>query len=136
MTLTVTITDHLQIAGANAAWIAANNPEQVDAQAYLQSVLESACLSYASQFSVDRVTSGDFVLRFEPAEFAAITVAAKTDETVAGFLAATRENPTVRLADARVTEGLAYLVAQGLLTQERADAITFYPIPVKPDPVA
>lgn len=132
MTITVTITDKLQEAGANAAWIAAGNPDQADAQAYLQAVLESACLSYASQFSVDRVTSGDFVLRFKADEYAAITTAAETDTAVAGFLSATRETPTVRLADDRVTQGLAYLVAQGLLAQERADEAAFYPIPVKP----
>lgn len=133
--ITVTITDKLQEAGANAAWIATNNPDQADAQAYLQAVLESACLSYASQFSVDRVTSGDFVLRFTGAEFSAITAAAETDETIVSFLSATRANPTVRLADPLVTGGLDYLVSEGLLTRERADAIAFYPIPVKPEEV-
>lgn len=132
--ITVTITDKLQEAGANAAWIAANNPEQADAQAYLQAVLESACISYASQFSVDRVTSGEFVLRFKPEEYAGIALAAETDVVVKGFLDATRINPTVRLADQQVVQGLAYLVQSGLITEERSAEIAFYPIPSKPEP--
>ena len=127
--ITVTITDKLQEAGATAAAI---DTGAESAQSYLQSVLESACLSYASQFSVDRVTSGEFVLRFTGEEFTAITEAAQTDESVAGFLAATRAHPTVRLADPVVAGGLAYLVSQGLLTQARADEVAFYPIPTAP----
>lgn len=134
MSITITISDHLQIAGANAAWIAANNAEQADAQAYLQAVLESACISYASQFSVDRVTSGEFVLRFKPEEYAGVAQAAETDVVVKGFLDATRINPTVRLADQQVVQGLAYLVQSGLITEERSAEIAFYPIPSKPEP--
>ncbi len=135
MTLTVHITDHLQMAGATAAWIAANHPDQADAQAYLQRVVEEACTSYASQFDVDRITSGDFVLRFTAAEHASITIAAQADATLRGFLDAVRATPTVRLAGAQVTSGLAYLVNAGLLTPERAAEVAFYPIPVQPDPV-
>lgn len=136
--ITVTITDHLQISGANAAWVAGNNQDQADAQAYLQSVLEQACVSYASQFSVDRITSGEFVLRFKPEEFAGINLAAETDQQINGFLQATKQNPTVRLADPLVTNALDYLVAIGMLTAERAAEISFYPVPVKsvvPEPV-
>ena len=131
MSITITVSDHLQISGANAAWIAANNAGQPDAGAYLQAVIEDACKSYASQFSVDRVSSGEFVLRFDPAEFAAVTEASKTDEHIAGFLAATRAKPTVRLADEQTVQSLDYLVSVGLLTRERANKIAFFEIPVK-----
>jgi hypothetical protein len=136
MTITVTISEHLHIAGANAAWIAANNQDQADAQAYLQRVVEDACASYAIQFDVARVPSGEFVLRFTGDEHANIKAAAETDPMLQGFLDAARRTPIVRLTDQQVTVGLAYLVSLGLLTPERAQAIAFYPIPVKPEPVA
>ena len=132
-TITVTISEKLHVAGATAAWIAANNPDLPDAQAYLQKLVEDSCRSYASQFSVDRITSGEFVLRFTGQEIAAVAAAAESDATIAEFLAATRAHPTVRLADPLVAGGLEYLVAKKLLTQVRADAIGFYPLPVKPE---
>jgi hypothetical protein len=135
-TITITVTDKLQIAGANYAWIAAGNPDQADAQAYLQAVIDEACRSYAVQGGVDRISSGEFVLRFTGSEFAAINAAAAADPLIAGFLAATRATPTVRLATQQTVDGLAYLVAIGLLTQKRSDEIGFYPIPVKPEPEA
>ena len=131
-TLTVTISDKLQVAGAMAAWIVSNNPDYPDAQAYLQRLLEDSCKSYASQFSVDRITSGEFVLRFTGTEIAVITSEAENDATIAKFLDATRANATVRLADSLVAGGLQYLVEKQLLTQDRVDVIGFYPLPEKP----
>jgi len=133
-TITVTITDKLQIAGANHAWIA-SDANHADAQAYLQSIIQNACISYAVNGKVDSISSGEFVLRFSNEEFSSINAACATDPIVAGFLAAAKSWPTIRLAAAQTLEGLAYLVQVGLLTQKRSDEIGFYPIPVKPSAI-
>lgn len=70
-------------------------------------------------------------LRFNPNEFAAVTEESKTNEHIAGFLAATRATPTVRLADEQTVQSLDYLVAVGFLTRERANKIGFFEIQVK-----
>ncbi len=124
MSITVTISERDQLAGAGAAAVAAG---AVSTQAYLQQVLENACLSYRDSFAVDRVTSSDFIYRFTAAEFAAINASA--DPVLQGFVAEVKAAPYVWLAAQLVIDGINYCVAGGYLTQARADEILFYPIP-------
>jgi len=124
MSITVTISERLQLAGAGAAAVAAG---AASTQAYLQQVLEGACLSYRDQFAVDRVTSSDFIYRFTPAEFSAIN--SSSDPVLQGFVAEVKAAPYVWLGAQQVIDGVNYCVAQGYLTQARADEILFYPVP-------
>jgi hypothetical protein len=121
------------IAAAAAAYNAAlptppegEAPATLTPEQYAQMVMDGAADSYVTQFSVGTIFSADFVLRFTAEENAAITAAAATDELVAGFLTQVRATPTVRLYSDVVVQGLAYLVAQNLITQERADVIGAY----------
>ena len=133
--ITVTISDTLREQGCQAAANAFNaaNPDQwVSAEEYLQSVIDSAALSYANQYKVGVISSGAFVLRFTPSEYAGIETASITDPIIAGFLARVQESNEVVLYADEVTQGLGYLVAQGLLTAERAAEILAYTVPVNP----
>lgn len=137
--ITITITDTLQQQGAQAATNLFNqaNPDQyLTAEQYCQMVMSGACASYADQFKVGIISSGAFVLRFLPAEYAAIEAAGATDPIVAGFMARVIESTEVVLYAPEVVDGLGYLVAQELLTQERADAILAYSVPINPAPPA
>jgi hypothetical protein len=124
MSITITISERLQLAGAGAAAVNAN---AVSTQAYLQQVLEGACLSYRDQFAVDRITSSDFIYRFTAQEFASIN--ASTDPVLQGFVAEVKAAPYVWLGAQQVIDGVNYCVTKGYLTQPRADAILFYPVP-------
>ncbi len=128
MSLATTITDSLQLAGVTAMAndYRARTGESVTDEEYLQSQVEAVCLGYASAYQIGVIFSADFVLRFTPEENAAITAAAATDELVAGFFTQVRATPTVRLYSDVVVQGLAYLVSQNLITQERADVLEAY----------
>lgn len=128
MSITVVISERLQLAGAGAAAVSAG---AVSTEVYLQQILEGACLSYRDQFAVDRITSSDFIYRFTPTEFAAIN--ASTDTVFQGFVAAVKSAPYVWLGAQQVIDGINYCVSTGYLTQPRADAILFYPIPSPTD---
>lgn len=136
MTITVTLTDPLQLAGAQAAtdaFNAATSPNAdgtpatpITAQQYVQQAMERAALSWRDQYAVDRVTSGAFVLRFTQAEYDAISTAAQTDPAVAGFMQRVNESPFVWLGSAEVQQAMAYVVSLGLVTQARADEVLAY----------
>ena len=128
MSITVVISERLQLAGAGAAAVSA---EAVSTQDYLQQILEGACLSYRDQLAVDRVTSSDFIYRFTAQEFAAINTS--TDPVLQGFVTEVKAAPYVWLGAQQVIDGVNYCVATGYLTQVRADEILFYPVP---EPVA
>jgi len=134
--ITIIIDNALREAGIAAAAAAYNaalptppegeQPATLTPEQYVQRIMDGAADSYVTQFSVGTIFSADFVLRFTPEENAAITAAAATDEMVAGFLTQVRATPTVRLYSDVVVQGLAYLVSQNLITQERADVIGAY----------
>ena len=124
MSITVTISERLQLAGAGAAAVAAG---AVSTQAYLQQMLENFCLINRDSFAVDRVTSSDFIYRFTAQEFAAIN--ASTDPVLQGFVAEVKAAPYVWLGAQQVIDGVNYCVTKGYLTQARADVILFYPVP-------
>jgi hypothetical protein len=126
--ITVTITDARQLAAVDAdqAQHGSNFPDAATPEAYLQARVEEWLNSWADAYNVGTIFSADFVLRFTAEENAAITAAAATDELVAGFLTQVRATPTVRLYSDTVVQGLAYLVSQNLITQERADVILAY----------
>jgi hypothetical protein len=128
MTLNVSISDALQLAGvtATANEYRARTGEPVTDEQYLQSQVEAVCLGYASAYRIGIVSSGDFVLRFTADEYRDITAAGLTDPVVAGFMARVRESQDVVLYSDEVTTGMQYLAAQSLLTAERASEIAAY----------
>jgi hypothetical protein len=109
-----------------AVEIAAEQTGAASAQEYLQSRVQALCDEIVTQYSVGTIFSADFVLRFTPEENGAINAAAATDPMIADWLAQVRATPTVRLYSDTVVQGLAYLVAQNLITQARADVIGAY----------
>lgn len=126
MTITVTISEQIQLAGAGAA---AKAESATSTQAYLQSVLEKACLSWRDEFAVDRITSSAFVMRFPVQAYTNIIDASATDPMLAGFVQAVDAVPYVWLAAQQVIDGVNYCVAGGFITQAEADAILNYPVP-------
>lgn len=138
MTITVTITDQVELAGAGAAAVAYNNalpdlpdgtrPPTVSTQEYLQSIVEKACMSYRDQYAVDRIPSSAFVMRFPVQAYANIRAAAATDPVLAGFVQSVDEAPYVWLAAQQVIDGVNYCVP-AYITQAEADAILYYPVP-------
>ena len=133
MSLIITITDSLQLAGVSAMNAARTGDPMTDEQ-YLQSQVEAVCLGYASAFRIGIVSSGDFVLRFTPQEYYDINVAAQTDPVIDGFLARIREVGSVTLYSEETRLGMAYLVGQGLVTGERAEEILSWQTPAEPEP--
>jgi len=122
--ITLTITDKRLLAGVDANK-GQNEPDQT-AEQYMQAWLDQIVDSWAVAHRIGIVSSGDYVLRFTPDENAAIGAAAQTDEIVAGALARVRAVQDVVLYSDEVVQGVGYLVAQGLLTQARADEILAY----------
>jgi hypothetical protein len=92
----------------------------------LQARVDQMAQGWANANSIGTITSGAYVLRFTPAENEAINTAAETDPTLAGFLDEVRNAPQVELYAEEVIQGHAYLVANGLLTQQRSDEILAY----------
>lgn len=128
--ITVTLTNPRHIAAATAAYIATipadpeATPPYASVEAYVQSALERVADSWVESTRVDQITVADFILRFTPTEFAAIT--GSVDPHVVGILAHLRSRDSVRLGSAEAINGVAYLVAQGLLTQERGGVVLAY----------
>lgn len=123
--ISASLTSTSHIAAATAAYIATipadpeATPPYASVEAYVQSALERVADSWVETTKVDQISVGEFVLRFTGAEFAAITAAAGSDANVAAILATLRARDSVRLGSADAVNGIAYLVAAGLLTSER-----------------
>jgi len=107
-------------------------PPYASVEAYVQSALERAADSWVETTKVDQISVGDFIFRFTPAEFAAITTAAGSDANVAAILATLRAQDSVRLGSVDAVNGIAYLVAAGLLTSERGAEVLHYDVPQAP----
>lgn len=135
--ITVTISDKFLsegLAAAAAARVGLSPADpQMDAQQWLQWHCEQIARIYGDQFRVSSVSSGDFVLRFTADEFHAINTAGATDAIVAGFLVRVRATQWVDLAASEVTAGIGYLVAAGLLAEDRVPAILAWGTP-EPEP--
>lgn len=129
--ITVTISNHRHIAGATAAWIMSPGGHET-VEAYVQAALERVADSWVETTKVDQISVGEFVLRFTGAEFAAITATAGSDANVAAILATLRARDSVRLGSVDAVNGIAYLVAAGLLTAERGAEVLHYDVPQPP----
>lgn len=136
--ISVSLTSNRHIAAATAAYAATipadpeATPPYASVEAYVQSALERVADSWVESTRVDQISVGEFVLRFTGAEFAAITTAAGTDANVAAILATLRARDSVRLGSADAVNGIAYLVAAGLLTSERGAEVLHYDVPQSP----
>lgn len=134
--ITVNITNKRHIAAATAAYIATipadGEPPYESVESYVQSALERVADSWVETTKVDQISVGEFVLRFTGAEFAAITAAADSDANVAAILATLRARDSVRLWSVDAINGIAYLVAAGLLTSERGAEVLHYDVPQPP----
>lgn len=136
--ITVSLTNPRHIAAATAAYAATIPPAPPEGQeptpapyadvtAYVQAAIERVCESWADTTGVDRIPMADFVLRFDPAEIAAIKAAATAgNATCAGLIARLGQLTHVRLGSDETVAALAYLVGAGLLTQARAGVILAY----------
>jgi hypothetical protein len=140
MSITATLSKKRHLAAASAAWLKTipSDPEQpwpyATVEDYVQAALVRVAESWADSTGVDKLPMADFVLRFEPAEIAAIKAAASGgDQIAAGFIARLGTLTHVRLGGDESVAAFVYLVNVGLLTQERADAITAYDIPQPPE---
>lgn len=70
-----------------------------------------------------RIPSGDFVLRFTPAEIGAIMAARQQSPQLDAYLTELTAAPLVYTGSALVRAGMASLVQAGLITQARHDEI-------------
>lgn len=136
--ITATLTNARHIAAANAAY-AATIPTDPDVpqpypsvDAYVQAAIERVADSWVESTRVDQISVGEFVLRFTGSEFAAITAAAGSDANVAAILGTLRARDSVRLGSVDAVNGIAYLVAAGLLTSERGAEVLHYDMPSVP----
>lgn len=139
--ITITITSPRYLAAVNAAYLA-TVPAQPDppadpvpipyasAQDYAQKAMDRVCESWAETTGVDRIPVGTFVRRFPGAVMDAINVS--SNPTVIAILAQLDAVQTVRLGHPTTTNGVAYLVSVGLLTQAQADAVLHYEVPAVP----
>lgn len=144
MTITVTISNLRELAGATAAakqaddaaratYISAH-PDDPQAtgytpiapQSYLQTVLSSACQSYRDSLAPDRITGSEFVLRLTPDELKAIVEAGKADPIAKGFYDRVTSLAYVWLAADETQQGIGYCVMRGWLHPERAAEILAY----------
>ncbi len=133
--ITAQLTNPRHLAAATAAYLATipTDPEvtplYASVEAYVQAALERVADSWVETTKVDQISVGEFVLRFTGAEFAAITAAADSDANVAAILATLRARDSVRLWSVDAVNGIAYLVASGLLTSERGAEVLRYEVP-------
>ena len=136
--ITVTLSNPRHIAAATAAYIATipadpeATPLYASVEAYVQAAIERVADSWVESTKIDQISVGEFVLRFTGAEFAAITAAAGSDANVAAILATLRAQDSVRLGSVDAVNGIAYLVAAGLLTSERGGEVLHYDVPQAP----
>ena len=130
MSITVTVSDPALLAAVTTK---ANQQPKTPEQ-FLQDFLTGSCHVWRDEFALDRVTSSDFMFRFTAEEFAGINASA--DPVIQDFIAQVKAAPFVWLGAAAVIGGMDYVVAQGLLTAERAAAILSYPVPAPYDPNA
>lgn len=131
--ITATLTNARHIAAATAAYTATipadpeATPPYASVEAYVQAALDRVCESWADTTGVDRIPMADFVLRFDPAEIAAIKAAATAgNATCAGLIARLGQLTHVRLGSDETVAAFAHLVGAGLLTQARAGVILAY----------
>lgn len=135
--ITVTLSSQRHIAAATAAYIATIPPAPPEGQeptpapytdvtAYVQAAIERVADSWVESTKVDQISVGEFVLRFTGAEFAAIAAAAGSDANVSAILANLRARDSVRLGSVDAVNGIAYLIAAGLLTSERGAEVLHY----------
>lgn len=133
--ISVSLTSNRHIAAATAAYAATipadpeATPPYADVTAYVQAAIERVADSWVESTKVDQISVGAFVLRFTGAEYVAITSAEAADANVAAILATLRARDSVRLGSPDAVNGIAYLVAAGLLTQQRGEDVLRYEVP-------
>lgn|SRR5574343_1591195 len=141
--ISVSLTSPRHIAAATAAYAATIPPAPPEGQeptpapyadvtAYVQAAIERVADSLVETTKVDQISVGEFVLRFTGAEFAAITATAGSDANVAAILTTLRARDSVRLGSVDAVNGIAYLVAAGLLTAERGEDVLRYGVSSAP----
>lgn len=125
-TKTLTSVNDAALAAATSAYNASRpvtdppTPELTPHQ-YLSTVLDTVLKSYQDQYI--RITSGAFLLRFPPGRIDTIRAAAANNAQLNAYIAEVEANPFVYIGSTLVRNGIAFLVANGLLTQAEADVI-------------
>lgn len=137
MTITVTVTNPRHLAAANIIYQASIpiQPElptdpipipYADVTECVQAAMNRVLDSWVETTQIDVISVASFILRFTPTEFSTITADEGTNPYIAAILTTLRGRQTVRLGSVDAINGLAYLVSQGYVTQERSDAILAY----------
>jgi len=128
ITVSITNARHLAAIDAacavdNAARLATGNPAlaQRTAQQYVQSMVDVAAETWAEVHAIGSIPVAAFVRRFPGSVMDAVN--ASTDPNVAAILAQLNAVQTVQLWHPTTTQGVAYLVSAGLLTQGQADVV-------------
>jgi ABC-type cobalamin/Fe3+-siderophores transport system ATPase subunit len=128
-----------------ASWVAANNPKKDSYKLVVYTEQPSVSSTEIAEDSfvingdtVDQVwtvrnktadesrkvyTAYQFLLRFTPQERAAYRLAAKTDDTVADFMALAQAAQEIVSDDPMTVAGMDYLVNIGILTEQRKGEI-------------
>ncbi len=94
----------------------------IDAQGNVSEVYDTVKLPPSAPAPINATSLGFYNL-FTLSEQVAITTLAETDPQTALFVDKSNAAGTINLTDPLVTQGLAYLVAKGVLTQARANTI-------------
>lgn len=128
--ITATLTNKRHLAAATAAYQATipaeGDPPYASVDAYVQAAMERVAESWRNTTGADRISTAEFLMRFTPAEFAVLKAAAVSDPIAAGLMARLSSEPHVWLWSDEAQQGIGYLVAAGLLTSERGEAVLAY----------
>lgn len=132
--ITVTVMLRRNIAAVMAAAYADG---ATDPQAWLQSVVDRACYSYRDQYRTDFIDLITFMGRLSSfGKLELILGAAQQSPDLAAYLDRARHFGGVWAGSDETQQGIAALVAGGLLTQAEADALLAYPLPQPPEGAA
>lgn len=135
-TLTITLTNARLVDGyVQAANGAGMTPEDLALE-----FLTQQGARYADSFGIGVITSSAFMKRLKPAEYGAILAACEapegaTEEQVAGaaelsgLVDELTSNPTIKLDDPRVINGLDKLAFVGLIAKSRIPELLYYDRP-------
>lgn len=124
MDYTISITDNAKsvaLQRALAAYNASNSP--LTQEAFLQKLVDGHLANLVASYAVARVAPFDFLSRFTQAERAAIRTAAKSNVTIADYIAMVDAAPTVSLTSELTVTGVNSLEQAGLIAAGRAAEI-------------
>ncbi len=113
--------------------VTGSDPRENNVEAHALAHVAAAFDALRDRWRTDAIATAAFVLRFSADELTAIRAAATQVPQLDAWLARIESEPQVWLGSNEAEAGKAALVGGGLLTQERADVVFYYPLPELPD---